>query len=113
RLQIFLDQAKFGPGVIDGKPGRFTELAVQAWNEVNGHPPDDWSAVMAAARRAVPNPFAVAVVPDFAGEWVDPTLPTKRSLQAQRKRMSYRSVAEFMAERYHCDVPYLTSLNTG
>src|SRR5690554_5125518 len=38
RLQIFLDQAMFGPGVIDGKPGRFTLEAVKSWNEVNGHP---------------------------------------------------------------------------
>jgi len=28
RLQIFLDESNFGPGVIDGKPGRFTEQAV-------------------------------------------------------------------------------------
>ena len=35
RLQIFLDEANFGPGIVDGKPGRFTELAVQSWNEVN------------------------------------------------------------------------------
>src|SRR5687767_3591131 len=45
RLQIFLDEAHFGPGVVDGKPGRFTELAVFAWNEVNGHPSDNWTAV--------------------------------------------------------------------
>lgn len=25
--------------------------------------------------------------------------------------MSYRSVAEFVSERYHCDVPYLIELN--
>jgi len=111
RLQIFLDEAKFGPGVVDGKPGRFTELAVFAWNEVNGHPSDNWSAVMDAARRAVPNPLAVAVVPDAVKDWVDPSLPTSRALQAKRKRMSYRSIAEFMSERYHCDVPYLIALN--
>jgi len=111
RLQIFLDESMFGPGVIDGKPGRFTELAVRSWNEVNGHPPDDWTAVNTAARKAVPTPFAVAVVPDVVKEWVDPKLPTKRSLQATRKRMSYRSVGEFMSERYHCDVPYLIALN--
>jgi lipoprotein-anchoring transpeptidase ErfK/SrfK len=111
RLQIYLDESMFGPGVIDGKPGRFTELAVRSWNEVNGHPLDDWRAVNTAARKAVPTPFAVAVVPDVVKEWVDPTLPTKRSLQAQRKRMSYRSNGEFMSERYHCDVPYLISLN--
>jgi lipoprotein-anchoring transpeptidase ErfK/SrfK len=112
RLQIFLDEAKFGPGVIDGKPGRFTELAVRSWNEVNGHPLDDWTAVNTTARKAVPNPFAVALVPDAAQKWVDPGLPTSRALQAKKKRMSYRSYAEFMAERYHCDVPYLAELNT-
>ena len=111
RLQIFLDQSMFGPGVIDGKPGRFTELAVKSWNEVNGHPINGWAAANLAARKAVPNPFATAVVPEAAKEWVDPTLPYKRSLQAKRKRMSYRSYGEFMSERYHCDVPYLIELN--
>ena len=111
RLQIFLDNANFGPGIVDGRPGRFTELAVQSWNEVNGHPILDWSAVNTAARQAVPNPLAVAIVPDFVKQWVDGSLPTKVSQQAKRKRMSYRSVAEFISERYHCDVPYLVLLN--
>jgi len=111
RLQIFLDQSMFGPGIIDGKPGRFTELAVRSWNEVNGHPLDDWSAVMLAAARAVPNPVAVAVVPEVATQWVDTKLPYKRAQQAERKRMSYRSLGEFMSERYHCDVPFLITLN--
>ena len=111
RLQIFLDEAKFGPGVIDGKPGLFTELAVQSWNEVNGHPVGDWVAVNTAARKNVTHPLAMAVVPDVAKTWVDGTLPTKKSLQAKRKRMSYRSYAEFMSERYHCNLELLTSLN--
>ena len=111
RLQIFLDEAKFGPGVIDGKPGRFTELAAASWNEVHGHPTTDWVAVNTAARKAVPNPLAVAIVPDLAKDWVDSTLPISRALQAKRKRMSYRSLAEFMSERYHCDIPFLIALN--
>lgn len=111
RLQIFLDEANFGPGIIDSRPGRFTELAVQSWNEVQGYPVEDWVAVNTAARKAVPNPLAVALVPDFVKEWVDPNLPTKVELQAKKKRMSYRSVAEFISERYHCDVPYLQVLN--
>lgn len=113
RLQIFLDQNHFGPGIVDGKPGRFTELAVLAWNEVNGYPSNDWAAVMTAARKAVPNPFATAVVPDSVKDWVDPSLPTARSAQAKKKKMSYRSIAEFMSERYHCDVPYLIALNNS
>ena len=111
RLQIFLDEAKFGPGVIDGKPGQFTELAVQSWNEVNGYPALDWTAVNTAARKAVTHPLAVAIIPDFAKAWVDGSLPTKKSLQAKRKRMTYRSYVEFMSERYHCNVELLTLLN--
>ena len=111
RLQIFLDEANFGPGVIDGKPGLFTELAVRSWNEVNGHPLENWTEANTAARQAVKNPFAMAVVPEQAKEWVDPTLPTSRALQAKKKRMSYRSYGEFMAERYHCEAPYLAAIN--
>ncbi|MES2923044.1 MAG: hypothetical protein V4819_15925, partial [Verrucomicrobiota bacterium] len=111
RLQVFLDETKFGPGVIDGKPGQFTELAVQSWNEVNGFPVTDWIGVNTAARKAVKNPLAIAIVPDIAKAWVDGSLPTKKSLQAKRKRMTYRSYAEFMSERYHCNLEYLTTLN--
>lgn len=111
RLQIFLDEANFGPGIVDGKPGRFTELAVASWNEVNGYPLDDWIAANTAARKAVLNPLAVALVPDVVKDWVDPDIPTKPILQAKKKLMAYRSIGEFMAERYHCDEPYLVALN--
>ncbi|MGA0845668.1 MAG: L,D-transpeptidase family protein [Luteolibacter sp.] len=111
RLQIFLDENHFGPGIIDGKPGRFTLLAVQAWNEANGHPPDDWSAVNQAARAAILEPFIHTIIPQCATEWVDLSLPTSRHLQAKKKRMSYRSYAEFMSERYHCDIDLIGSIN--
>ena len=111
RLQIFLDQANFGPGVVDGKIGQFSELAVKSWNELHGHPLDSWTAVNTAARKAVPNPFAVAIVPEISEKWVDIKLTYKRSQQGNVKRMSYRSTVEFMSERYHTDIPYLTELN--
>lgn len=111
RLQIFLDQAGFGPGVIDGKPGRFTMLAVNAWNESRGHPENDLGPVMAAARREVPQPFAMAVLPEIAREWVNPNLSRKRSEQARAKRMSYRGYGEFLSERFHTDVEFLIELN--
>jgi lipoprotein-anchoring transpeptidase ErfK/SrfK len=112
RLQIFLDESHFGPGVIDGKPGRFTELAAQAWNETHGHPASDWSAIIDAAHQAVPHPTAVTIVPECAAEWVDTELPTDRALQAKKNRMSYRRFSEFMAERYHCNEEYLIALNS-
>ena len=113
RLQIFLDQENFGPGVIDGKPGRFTTLAVQAWNEANGYELNELKGVLKAARKQVKYPFATAVVPRGISEWVDPELPLDRPGQAEKKRMSYRRKAEFLAERYHCDEGYLRSLNAG
>ncbi|QTN31646.1 L,D-transpeptidase family protein [Akkermansiaceae bacterium] len=113
RLQIFLDQSNFGPGVIDGKIGRFSELAVRSWNENQGHPIESWRAANIAARAAVPNPYAVAIVPEAAEKWVNPGLSHKRPEQAKAKQMSYRSIGEFMSERYHTDVPYLISLNSA
>jgi hypothetical protein len=94
RLQIFLDEANFGPGVIDGKPGRFTELAVYSWNEVNGHPIDDWTAVNTAARKAVPNPLAVAVVPESVKDWVDPeaALPSASGEEEAHELPQHRRV---------------------
>lgn len=111
RLQIFLDESHFGPGIIDGKPGRFTVLAAQSWNEVNGREMNDLAGVLAAARKRVPQALAVAVVPEVADKWVNPTLSHQRSLQAKEKRMSYRSYAEFMAERFHTDTDFLLALN--
>ncbi|MCU0794367.1 MAG: L,D-transpeptidase family protein [Akkermansiaceae bacterium] len=113
RLQIFLDENHFGPGVIDGKPGRFTILAANAWNEVHGHPENDFTALLAAARKAVPSPFATATVPSAATAWVNAKLPFNRTEQAKAKRMSYRSYGEFMAERYHTDVEFLVEINTS
>jgi lipoprotein-anchoring transpeptidase ErfK/SrfK len=111
RLQIFLDQSNFGPGVIDGKPGRFTVLAVDAWNEVHGHAAGDLGPVMAAARKAVPNAFATAVVPASVDKWVNSGLSHNRATQAKAKRMSYRSIAEFMSERFHTDVDFVLEIN--
>jgi len=111
RLQIFLDESHFGPGVIDGKPGRFTLLAVDSWNEVHGHPPGSLDAVLAAARDQVESAYATAIVPRVARKWVNTSLSYKKSQQAEAKRMSYRSYAEFMAERYHSDVDFLIELN--
>ena len=99
--------------MIDGRIGQFSELAVNSWNENQGHPIDSWRAVNTAARKAVPNPFAVAIVPEAVAQWVNPNLSYKKAEQAKTKQMSYRSNGEFMSERYHTDVPYLIELNSS
>jgi len=113
RLQIFLDQQNFGPGVIDGKPGLFTEHAVMSWNEVHGHTHKDWSAALAAAQKAVPTPLITVTVPPLTEKWVNPKLSNDRIQQSKAKRLSYRSVGELMAERYHTDVDFLIEINSA
>jgi lipoprotein-anchoring transpeptidase ErfK/SrfK len=111
KLQIFLDESNFGPGIIDGKPGRFTVLAVEAWNESKGYKLRDLAPVLAQAKTKVTSALAMATVPAFAPKWVDPTLPDTPELQSKRKMMSYRSLAEFMSERFHTSVDYLLEIN--
>lgn len=112
RLQIFLDQKHFGPGFIDGKPGRFTKLAIENYNTSLGREKDD-PRVVEEALKDVSQAYATAIVPSFVKDHVDPTLPYKRSQQAKRKSMPYRSVAEFMAERYHTSEDLLVAVNTA
>jgi len=110
RLQVFLDQKLFGPGVIDGKPGHFTKLAIQNYNQSLGRPRND-SRVLEEAKLQIPSVFATAIVPSLVMNYVDENLPYKRPEQAKRKAMAYRSVGEYMAERYHMAEDFLIELN--
>ncbi len=112
RLQIFLDQALFGPGQIDGRPGEFTRKAVAAWNVVHGVADvDDQTRVQAEADRAVTVPYAAYRMREQDFKWITPGLPTKPEEQVKAKYMGYRSTAEFVCERYHCSEVLLAKLN--
>lgn len=113
RLQIYLDQQHFGPGVLDGKFGTYTKMAVEAYNQKLGRELSDWDGVKADAIKEVTHSFAMATVPDSAKSFVNSALPSDkyRELQAKQKQMSYRSIAEFMAERYHTTEDILIALN--
>ena len=110
RLQIFLDQKHFGPGFIDGKVGMFTQLAIENYNTSLGRDISD-RRVIAESIREVPELYASAIIPSFVGDFVDPSLPQEKPLQAEKTFMPYRSVAEFMAERYHTSEDLLVELN--
>ena len=113
QMQIYLDQNHFGPGILDGKPGRYTRMAIQAYNRSHGHSIDDETIIRAAAKKDIQSIFALATVPTIAEKYVNPKVPSdkKRELQAKEKQLSYRSIAEFMAERYHTTEDVLIALN--
>ncbi|MGJ8656746.1 MAG: L,D-transpeptidase [Akkermansiaceae bacterium] len=113
QLQIYLDQQHFGPGVLDGKPGRYTRMAIEAYNQKFGFNAADETAVRDSAKTQVTRIFALATVPTIAEKFVNRNLPSdsNRELQAKQKQLSYRSLAEFMAERYHTTEDILIAIN--
>ena len=113
RLQIFLDQQNFGPGVLDGKMGTITKMAIEAYNKKLGRQNREMDKVKDDSRQQVTNLYATAIVPELATKFVDTNFLSgnDRGHQATRKNMPYRSVAEFMAERYHTTEDFLKLIN--
>jgi lipoprotein-anchoring transpeptidase ErfK/SrfK len=112
RIQIYLDGALYGPGVVDGRQGEFTRKAIAAWNVAHDHPDvDDLEQVTAAAEREVQMLYAAYTLKAGDFKFVTPKLPTRPEQQAQVKYLGYRSAAEFVAERFHTTEAVLTRLN--
>ena len=99
--------------MLDGKPGKYTLMAVEAYNLKNGIEGNDDAAARAAAKKQVTRIFAIATIPSLAKDFVNPELPNddNRELQALEKQLSYRSLAEFIAERYHTTEERLIAIN--
>lgn len=114
RVQILLDNANFGPGVVDGRNGEFTRKAVAAWNVAHGHSnPDDWEPVTRAAAKKVEVLYAVYKIKEADLKQLTPGLPTTPAGMAQQKWLGYRSLAEFVAERFHTTEAALAKINPG
>ena len=123
RLQVFLDQAEFAPGKIDGRYGEFTLRALDLYRQSQG------SAPTKSPEAGNEKPVAA---PDIAGldlSSVDPVfieytvteddlknvgpVPESVSERARLKSIPYKSAAESVAEKFHTDVDFLTELNPG
>lgn len=116
RLQVFLDNSNFGPGKIDGRDGEFTRKAVVLFRRSQGQtdaPAQDPKAPIDTTGldlAAIDPVFATYVVTREDVESVG-KLPEEFSAQAQMKWLPYRSVAEAVAEKFHCDIDFLKELN--
>jgi lipoprotein-anchoring transpeptidase ErfK/SrfK len=116
RLQIFLDNSNFGPGKIDGKDGEFTRKAITLFKRSQGQAdsvaqnsktPIDTTGLDLANVDPV---FTTYVVTKGDIENVG-ELPSGPAGQAKVKWLPYRSVAEAVAEKFHCDINFLKELN--
>lgn len=106
KLQIFLDANRFGPGVIDGRPGEFSSKALVRYNASRGLP--------------------LGTQPDLSG--IEPlrnyeiTEADVRRIGTQAEQLAdiekqksqpYTSISELIAERFHTTRSFLARLNPG
>ena len=110
QVQIFLDQSHFGPGKIDGALGQFTRQAVDHYNLTQGREEGNWYWVLREAQKQVGEPFREYEIQAQDFKYVGP-LPEEPAEQEKLDYMPYRSVAEFVAERFHTDRRFLGKLN--
>src|ERR1700745_1524990 len=112
RLQIFLDQRSFGPGKIDGRWGEFSAKALVRYQLANGEKPT--GQIDTAMQQELSKIFPIYTDYTLAAEDLLRVgdVPSKPAEQAKKKAMLYRSVGEFLGERFHADPDFIAKLNT-
>ena len=113
RLQIFLDEHSFGPGKIDGRWGEFIGKALKRFQAASGRQPSGQiDPALQQELEKISTVYTTYTVtePDF--HWVG-KVPAKPAEKAKLKKILYRSVLDFVAERYHADPDFIRKLNPG
>jgi len=109
-VQVYLDELLFGPGIIDGKLGEFTTIAVRHYNQRWRVDEDNWFRLLREAKRAVKDPYQTYTIREsdqlFVGD-----IPAEPDQQQAVPYLTYRTMAEFVAERYHTSVNLLVAVN--
>ncbi|MDI6025722.1 L,D-transpeptidase [Corticibacterium sp. UT-5YL-CI-8] len=113
-LQILLDRVGASPGVIDGRFGSNVDKALVAYRELTGTnlQSTDTKEIEMALAATGGDAFATYEISpeDVAGPYVA-SVPDDYSQKAQLPAMSFTSVTEALAERFHMDEAYLKALN--
>ena len=116
RIQVLLDRLGVSPGVIDGRMGDNVNKAISAWREMTGEALRTYDNDFIEARLAETGGDAFTtyeITPaDVAGRYVA-SVPADYGEKARMEHLSFTSVAEMLAERFHMDEKYLRALNPG
>ncbi len=100
-MQVALDRAGFSAGAIDGQLGTSTKRAAEAYRQQDGRDPEPASEPLTnyqIAEGDVAGPFAESIPRDLVE-------------QSKLPALSYTSVVEALAERFHTTPKVLQTLN--
>jgi lipoprotein-anchoring transpeptidase ErfK/SrfK len=113
-LQVLLDRKGASPGVIDGQFGSNVDKGLAAYREVTGEVlrSTDAAGIKKALAESGGDPFIdyTITAEDAAGPFIA-SVPADYGRKARLERLSYTSVSEMLAERFHMDEKYLKALN--
>jgi lipoprotein-anchoring transpeptidase ErfK/SrfK len=113
-LQVLMDRVGASPGVIDGRFGSNVDKALTAYREITGTQlrTTDTVGITEALARTGGDAFAsYTITPeDAAGPYVA-SVPADYGEKAKLDRLSFTTVTEALAERFHMDENYLKALN--
>lgn len=111
-LQCALERAGFSAGIIDGQPGRKTQIALMAFQRYRGLPvtgklDSETRAALGIDERAGVKHYRITaedvkMVAPPPKDWND---------KAKAGRLGYYSLADLVAERGHCSEALLARLN--
>jgi lipoprotein-anchoring transpeptidase ErfK/SrfK len=112
--QAALDRAGFSPGVLDGRTGRKTRLALKAFQTAHGLPATgQFDRATLAALRVADVPPTVTHTVTAADLRAVGRVPRDWDAKAKLNRLRYESLAALLAERGHCTRALLAQLNPG
>jgi lipoprotein-anchoring transpeptidase ErfK/SrfK len=113
-LQVLLDRAGASPGVIDGQFGSNVDKALSAYRRLTGTnlKSTDTDLIRQRLAETGGDPLiSYTITPeDAAGPFVA-SVPADYGEKARLEHMSFTSVTEKLAERFHMDEDYLKALN--
>ncbi len=99
-VQVALDRAGFSTGVVDGREGTNTTRALEAYRKQNGGDPPPSK-----------EPLITYQISDQDAAGPFERVPSDLMEQSKLPALSYQSVAELIAERFHTTPQFLQTLN--